>query len=248
MSETIQKRALVTPDEIGQLFARIDDRAHHAYPGLALAVISGARPVALRRVNYYEDFQFMGLFDAHPDHPLVAPQVVCVNGRDMGRLVFLFAESPAGLKLAGWECRSGGMVKAGDPVGLITTKKDSVAGHLRAPRTGRFKALTDNFSEGPLYQVEYYDAAAPESRAIFDDLIAFAERYIGFIREQKRSATLAAVLFSVFAGIALFMAAIGISPVWCVLAGLGFAGVAGFMVFRRKAAEIVLAKCGLQGQ
>ena len=43
-SETIQKRALITPDEIGQVFARIDDRAHPAYPGLALVVISGARP------------------------------------------------------------------------------------------------------------------------------------------------------------------------------------------------------------
>jgi type IV secretory pathway TraG/TraD family ATPase VirD4 len=247
MSETVHKRALITPDEIGQVFSRIDDRAHPAYPGLALAVISGARPVALRRVNYYEDFQFTGLFAPHPDHPLIAPQVVCVNGKDMGRLVSLFAESPVGLKLAGWERPSGEMVKAGDPVGLITTKKDSVAAHLLASRTGRFRALCDGFSPGPLYEIEYYDATLPE-RCPFDDLITFAERFIGLIREQKRSATLATVLFSVFAGLSLFMAAIGISPVWCVLAGLGFAGVAAFMVFKLKAAAIVLAKCGRQGQ
>ena len=74
MSETIQKRALITPDEIGQVFARIDDRGHQAYPGLALVVISGARPVAVRRVNYYEDFQFLGLFDPHPDHPYTGPK------------------------------------------------------------------------------------------------------------------------------------------------------------------------------
>jgi type IV secretory pathway TraG/TraD family ATPase VirD4 len=247
-SETIQKRALVTPDEIGQMFARIDDRERLAYPGLALAVIAGARPVALRRVNYYEDFQFTGLFDPHPDHPLIAPQVAVVNGKDMGRLVFLFAQSPVGLKLAGWECPPGEMVKAGDPVALITTKKNTVAGHLRAVRTGRFKAFAIEFTEGPLYQVEYYDAAEPESRSTFDDLVGFAERYTGFIREQKRSATLAAVLFSVFAALALFMAVIGISPVWCVLAGLGFAGVAAFMVLKSKAASLVLAKCGPQGQ
>lgn len=246
-SETIHKRALVTPDEIGQVFSRIDDRAHPAYPGLALVVISGARPVALRRVNYYEDFQFTGLFDPHPDHPLIAPQVVCVSGKDMGRLVGLFAASPVGLKLAGWERPSGEMVKAGDPVGLISTKKDTVAAHLLASRTGRFRALCDGFSPGPLYQIEYYDATLPE-RCPFDDLIAFAERFIGFIREQKRSATLAAVLFSVFAALALFMAVIGISPVWCVLAGLGFAGVAAFMVVKWKGAAIVLAKCGPQGQ
>ena len=51
------------------MFARIDDRAQPAYPGLALVVISGAPPVALRRVNYYEDFQFVGLFDPNPDYP-----------------------------------------------------------------------------------------------------------------------------------------------------------------------------------
>jgi len=111
-SETIQKRALVTPDEIGQVFARIDDRTHPSYPGLALAVISGARPVALRRVNYFEDFQFTGLFDPHPDHPLIAPMVAVVHGKDMGRLAFLFDQSMgARLKLAGWECPPGGMVK-----------------------------------------------------------------------------------------------------------------------------------------
>jgi hypothetical protein len=115
-------------------------------------------------------------------------------------------------------------------------------------RTGRFKAFAIEFTEGPLYQVEYYDAAEPESRSTFDDLVGFAERYTGFIREQKRSATLAAVLFSVFAALALFMAVIGISPVWCVLAGLGFAGVAAFMVLKSKAASLVLAKCGPQGQ
>ncbi len=80
-SETIQKRALVTPDEIGQLFARVDDRARGAYPGLALVVISGAPPVALRRVNYYEDFQFVGLFDPNPDYPFSGPKELCVEGQ-----------------------------------------------------------------------------------------------------------------------------------------------------------------------
>ena len=50
-------------------------------------VISGARPVALRRVNYYEDIQFMGLFDPHPDHPLIEPQILTVDApawKDLG--------------------------------------------------------------------------------------------------------------------------------------------------------------------
>ncbi len=40
-NETIQKRPLITPDEIGQAFARIDERTQLGYPGLALVVISG---------------------------------------------------------------------------------------------------------------------------------------------------------------------------------------------------------------
>lgn len=247
-SETVHKRALITPDEIGQVFARIDDRAHHAYPGLALAVISGARPVALRRVNYYEDFLFMDLFDPHPDHAMIARKVVRVSGEDMGRLTFLFDQKlGARFKLAGWLCRGGDIVRAGQPLGVVTGHGDKRVGYLRAPRAGRFKAFADEFTEGLLYEVECYDSAEPQSPA-FVDLAEGAETFTGVMREQKRSATLAAVLFSLFAGIALFMAVIGISPVWCVLAGLGFGGVAGFMVIKLKAAAIVLAKCGLQGQ
>ncbi len=83
-SETIQKRALITSDEIGQVFARIDDKTQEVYPGLALVVISGARPLALKRVNYYEDYQFIGLFDPAPDFPFAAPKELCVDGRQMG--------------------------------------------------------------------------------------------------------------------------------------------------------------------
>jgi type IV secretory pathway TraG/TraD family ATPase VirD4 len=247
-SETIQKRALITPDEIGQVFARIDDRDRVAYPGLALAVISGARPVVLRRVNYYEDFLFMDLFDPHPDHAMIARKVVCVNGKDMGGLTFLFDQKlGARFKLAGWLCRGGDIVKAGQPLGVITGYGEKRVGYLRAPRAGRFKAFASEFTEGLLYEVECYDSAEPQTRP-FDDMVEGAEAFTGVIREQKRSATLAAVLFSLFAVLALFMAVIGISPLWCVLAGLGFGGVAGFMVIKSMAAAKVLAKCGLQGQ
>jgi type IV secretory pathway TraG/TraD family ATPase VirD4 len=247
MSETVHKRALITPDEIGQVFSRIDDRAHPAYPGLALAVISGARPVALRRVNYYEDFLFMDLFDPHPDHAMLGRKVVLVNGEDIGSLTFLFDQKlGARFKLTGWLCPSGDIVRAGQPLGVITGYGDKRVGYLRAPRAGRFKAFANEFTEGPLYEVECYDSAEPQSRA-FVDLAEGAIAFTGVIREQKRSATLAAVLFSLFAGIALFMAVIGISPVWCVLAGLGFYGVAAFMAFKSWAAHRVLERCGEWG-
>jgi type IV secretory pathway TraG/TraD family ATPase VirD4/DNA-binding protein H-NS len=66
-SETIQRRPLIHPDEIGQLFASVSDRERAAYPGLGLILISGERPAMVRRVNYYEDLFFIGLFNRHPD-------------------------------------------------------------------------------------------------------------------------------------------------------------------------------------
>ncbi|MEK7414555.1 MAG: hypothetical protein AAB263_14670, partial [Planctomycetota bacterium] len=67
-TRTIQKRALFTPDEIGQCFARIDDKDHVAYPGLAIALLPGHDPVIARRSNYFDDRHFIRKFDPHPDH------------------------------------------------------------------------------------------------------------------------------------------------------------------------------------
>lgn len=72
-NETIHKRPLITPDEVGTLFSRIDDKHHPAYPGLALALISGQHPIAVQKCNYFEDIRFEGLFDKHPDHDYIPP-------------------------------------------------------------------------------------------------------------------------------------------------------------------------------
>ena len=62
-SESIHKRALVTPDEVGRLFG---DRHNPA----ALAIIAGLQPLGLIRTTYFKDRLLEGLFDPHPDHPL----------------------------------------------------------------------------------------------------------------------------------------------------------------------------------
>lgn len=77
VADTVHRRALVTPDEIGQWFARIDDEDAPKYPGLGLALIPGQPAVVVRRVNYYEDYQFIGRFEAHPDHG--APQIISIR-------------------------------------------------------------------------------------------------------------------------------------------------------------------------
>ncbi|MGA7409976.1 MAG: hypothetical protein WBW33_05785 [Bryobacteraceae bacterium] len=44
-TESIHHRSLVLPDEVGRIFARIDDGRHPAYPGLALVIRSGVTNV-----------------------------------------------------------------------------------------------------------------------------------------------------------------------------------------------------------
>jgi type IV secretory pathway TraG/TraD family ATPase VirD4 len=156
-SETIQKRALITPDEIGQVFARIDDRKHQAYPGLALAIISGARPVAVRRVNYYEDFEFVGLFDPPPDYPYTAPKELTIEGRTLGLSLATF-----GLRLGGWSITAGQIKAAGDEGALVVTTPDgTAAARIRVPRGGMITAVQGisggDLPEGPLFSLLYYE-------------------------------------------------------------------------------------------
>jgi hypothetical protein len=178
-SETIQKRALVTPDEIGQVFSCIDERAHPAYPGLALVVISGARPVALRRVNYYEDFQFLGLFDPHPDHPYVGVKEMTLDASAMGRLLNLFGSQGVWMFIEEWLIQPGQMVTAGEPVGAIRWAKETIA-HIRAPRSGMVAAVAaiQNGSSpphGPLFSIRYFEDDASLIDP-FADLAAWGQR------------------------------------------------------------------------
>lgn len=75
-SQSVHKRALLTPDEIGLLFSRIDDDTSPAYPGLVLTLIAGRSPIILRRTNYHQDPAFEGKFEPHPDHEFAPPRNV----------------------------------------------------------------------------------------------------------------------------------------------------------------------------
>jgi hypothetical protein len=67
--DTIHKRLLLNPDEIGRFLARIDDTQHPAHPGVVLALIPGEHPLPVHRVNYFASHWFDAFFDPHPDHP-----------------------------------------------------------------------------------------------------------------------------------------------------------------------------------
>lgn len=74
-SEHFHKRFLVEPHDVGFKFARVDDLRDPRYPGVALVMVSGERPMPIRKCNYFEDPAFVDCFEPHPDHefrPLTA--------------------------------------------------------------------------------------------------------------------------------------------------------------------------------
>lgn len=74
-SETIHKRMLLTPDEVGRLFG---DREMPR----ALALISGYQPLFLKRRNYHDSETFAGYFDPHPSYPLPPTRAVIFKRRE----------------------------------------------------------------------------------------------------------------------------------------------------------------------
>ena len=74
-SQALHKRPLITPDEIGRYFARIDDEKDPNAPGFALVLTAGTGPSVVCRSNYFEDPEFEGLFAQHPDHPEIEGSV-----------------------------------------------------------------------------------------------------------------------------------------------------------------------------
>lgn len=61
-AESLHKRALVTPDEIGRLFGKRDRP-------MALVLASGEQPMLLKRIPYYRQPDLEGWYDWHPSHP-----------------------------------------------------------------------------------------------------------------------------------------------------------------------------------
>jgi len=158
-SETIQKRPLITPDEIGQAFARVDDKTSDGYPGLALAVVAGARPFALRRINYFEDYQFIGFFDPHPDHPLMPWKDLTVSGQELASLV-----EPFKLRIGAWTRPPGLIAASGDEVAAVVSDlKELAAASMVAPRAGLVTSINGNegpVPAGPLFSLRYYEDGA----------------------------------------------------------------------------------------
>ena len=78
-SEVVQKRFLITPDEVGRLFGNRDNPT-------ALVLLSGYQPLCLRRIPYFQDPALAGAYDRHARHapPLRRDQLPAFHKANTG--------------------------------------------------------------------------------------------------------------------------------------------------------------------
>ena len=100
----------------------------------------------------------MGLFDPHPDHPLIEPQILTVDASGMGKHLAYFSDE-VGLQIKEWRVSAGQMVAAGEPVALIATKMGTPVTGIRAPRAGMIAAVHNRNPKpaGPLFSLRFYE-------------------------------------------------------------------------------------------
>lgn len=136
-SQTVHKRPLCAPDEVGKVFARVDDRNNPAYPGIGLALISSKYSAIFHRVNYFEDGQFIGLFSPHPDHKFLPPVKYEISRDGLKK----FAGLLPGLSSAPWwECvvAAGQVVQGGQTIAYVNGNR---ALRVVAPCAGRIVSV-----------------------------------------------------------------------------------------------------------
>lgn len=131
-AETVHKRPLVAPDEIGRFFSRIDDPDNPAYPGFGLALVSGQAPVVYRRSNYYEDPEFIGCFMPHPDYAFSAPEKLEISQGGLKAFESYFPQLT-------WraDVQQGVVVRRGAVLGYAVQPSNANIAAIRAPVDGR---------------------------------------------------------------------------------------------------------------
>src|SRR5208337_3127965 len=167
--------------------------------------------IALRRVNYYEDYQFADIFEPHPDFPgKLQLREVCVDAQPLMRYMeFLrlpnrgYLERSATFGIQEWLIAGGEIVSAGDPVAKTNE------GAIRAPRAGMVMAVPgrdskDGLPNGPLFSLRYFEDGTAATSPFADIIASCQEDYKIFlmhVRERKAAAR----TWFIFGGLALLL-------------------------------------------
>lgn len=160
-SDGVHKRPLITTDELGFHFSAIRDPKATGHPGLALVLASGQRPFPIRRANYFADDEFVGCFDAHPDHPDSKPPPLWLESSvlvpEEAGLAALWEVCPAAtpLMLDAWHATEGEATARGRPlarlkIGWRQTPADRplwLTAELPVPFSGTLIRFASRFGE-----------------------------------------------------------------------------------------------------
>lgn len=136
--ETVHRRPLIQPDELGRYFARIDNTTDSAYPGLALVLVSGANPFAVRRTNYFEDAQFIDCFSPHPEHVFHPANRHLVYG--LRSLISKIEAAMEGqqLTISAWRIKPGQVIEPGQVAATIENVPPyGRTVHILTPQSGK---------------------------------------------------------------------------------------------------------------
>jgi len=121
----------------------------------------------VRRVNYYEDYEFMRRFEPHPDYAQLQAKDLCVVGQVLLPYFELLSLEEKKVWVKEWLVSASQTVSAGEPVATVAFSNGSTLGHIRAPRAGIVvsvpgKDAQDCIPAGPLFSVRYYENGIPE--------------------------------------------------------------------------------------
>lgn len=135
-TQNLQKRRLVTPDELGRFFDRREDGG----PNWGLVLIGGNSPAVVHRSPYYADQQLAWLFDPHPDWDappkLIGQEAVPLLG-DSGAIVRVLSIPN---KLAGQKVSRGDQIATAlvpNPHGVELSHLEEELGESLIPEEAR---------------------------------------------------------------------------------------------------------------
>jgi hypothetical protein len=96
----------------------------------------------------------MGLFDPHPDHPMIEPQDLFVASSGMGNYEKFFMKH---VNTGSWLIKAGDAVAAGQPLLPLRFGKEPF-GYIHSPLAGKIKGIARKPAEGgDLFAVQYFE-------------------------------------------------------------------------------------------
>jgi hypothetical protein len=178
-------------------------------------------------VNYYEDFQFMGLFDPNPDYPFSGPKELCVEGSELGLSLTDF-----GLSISAWSVKQGQIAAGGAEAALVAAVNGMAAAVIRVPRAGMIGPVPGDL-QARLFSVFYYgdDDASIDP---FAEVREFCRKVKGAVADkqkalaEKRSSSRVAVWVFTFLAAVVLLAMIltRSAPAGMMLPLIAFGGLA----------------------